>query len=206
MLSAICSGKAVSSLPLSMICLRSFPAKQRIIYVSSIALFRLSVGMKTCNFLWAEIISSAPAPLHLLFSDVSPPTFCHRIERWWFAQGEDVHKDKSNKKLQRACDSQPDNFKWFRSFGVNVTWWAAARYRDKRILLPNPLTLLAPRENSHLKAPLISKSFSFTPRLLILGDAYTRKCMLYFKPMKEVFLKVHLSMKTIISCQISVGC
>lgn len=136
MQSAICSGKAVSSLPLSIICLMAFPAKQRIIYVSSMALFRLSAGMKMCNFLWAEIISSVPVLLHLLFSNISTPTFCHRIEHWWFSQGEDMHKDKSNKKLLCVCDSYPDNFKWFHSSGANVTWRAAAHYWDKRVLLP----------------------------------------------------------------------
>lgn len=111
MQSAICSGKAVSSLPLSIICLMAFLAKQCIIYVSSMALFRLSAGMKMCNFLWAEIISSAPTPLHLLFSNISTLTFCHRIVHWWFSQREDMHKDKSNKKLLCASDSHPNNFK-----------------------------------------------------------------------------------------------
>lgn len=97
MQSAICSGKVISSLPLSITCLMAFPAKQCIIYISSMALCRLSAGMKMCNFPWAEIISSAPALLHLLFSNISVLTFCHRIVHWWFSQGEDTHKDKSNK-------------------------------------------------------------------------------------------------------------
>lgn len=111
MQSPICSGEAVSSLPLSIICLMASPAKQCIIYVSSMALFRLSAGMKMCNFLRAEIMSSTSASSHLFFSNISKLTFCHRTACWWFSRGEDTHKDKSNKKLLSACDSHSNNFK-----------------------------------------------------------------------------------------------
>lgn len=214
MQSAICSAKVVSSLPLSIICLMAFPAKQCIIYVSSMALFRLSAGMKMYNFLWAEIISSVPAPLHLLFSNISTLTFCHRIVHWWFSQGEDMHKDKSNKKLLCASDSHPNNFKWWEQLPQLWLWmWPDGPWcitdtnaSSSPWFWLYQLSLLALWESSNLKAPLISKSFSFTPRLLIFSHTYTRKWVLCFKPMKEGFLKVYLYMKTIIWCQISVGC
>lgn len=194
---AICSGKGGSSLPLSIPHLMAFPAKQCIIYVSSMALFRLSARMKMCNFLWAEIISSAPAPLHLLFSNVSALTFCHRIAHWWFSQGEDMHKGKSNKKLLCACDSHPHNFKVMGTASAALAWScpdgqrcvtdADASSSPQRWLYQ--LTLLALWETSNLKAPLISKSLSFTPRLFIFSGTCAGKCMLYFNPMKEGFLK-----------------
>lgn len=110
MQSAICSGKAVSSLLLSVMCLMAFPAKQCIIYVSSMALCRLSAGMKMCNFPWAEIISSAPTLLRLLFSNIPALTFCHKLCIDGF------HRERTRTKTNLikylcACVSHPSNFK-----------------------------------------------------------------------------------------------
>lgn len=133
MQSAVCSRRAVSSLPLSIMCLIAFPAKQDIIYVSSMALFRLSARMKKYNFRWAEIMSSALSPLHSLFSNVSMLTFCHRSVCWCFLQGEDTFKGKSDRKLPCTSDSHPEDFRWWEcshSSGWERSCWCALRYHS----------------------------------------------------------------------------
>lgn len=207
MQSAVCSRRAVSSLPLSIMCLIAFPAKQDIIYVSSIALFRLSPRMKMCNFCWAEIISSALSPLHSLFFNISVLTFCHRIECWCFLQGEDTYKGKPDRKLLCTSDSHPEDFRWRQcshSSGWEQSCCCALRYRSDgagaRCSLSRQATIWK-------LLSFLSHSQLFLNCLFwAIHTSEYAKCLLYFKLMEEIYLKVYLSTKAIIWCQISVGC
>lgn len=197
--------RAVSSLPLSIMCLIAFPTKQDIIYVSSMALFRLSARMEMYNFHWAEIISSALSPLLSLFSKVSMLTFCHRIVRWCFLQREDMYKGKSDGKLPCTSDSHPEDFRWqecSHSFGWERSCWCALHCHSDGA---GALCSLSKKATIWKLLSCLSHSQLFLNCLFwAIGAPENAKRLLYFKLMKD--LKVYLSTKAIIWCQILVGC